>query len=424
MAVLINDTAALIVYTATAGQTVFSVPFEFFDAEDLVVERAGAVLTYAASPADASQYSVAGANVEGGGSITLGAPGATLADRILIYRNIPIDRQANYPETGPMAIRSLNQEQARQIAIMQQLRDRINEALRGSVGNLPLPVGVLEDGDILGVVGEEIVPLGGTTGQALVKVSDNDLDTTWSTITGYSDEQVRDVMGTALVAGSGITITPSDGADTITIATSGGGGSTNWWFDPPTAASLTLSNTGGTNLALTDDSDAGLLVDMVNMTGTNQTRHATRTLTSPSLDWDFKMRFALSMTSGTDHGFGIVVLGSTGDQISLTVRGNDAALIISRASSGAVNSVIATTGALSKSAPIKWVRAQRVGANISFLVSADGKLWKQFISGSVPASTLSGGPNRVGFTADCNSTSSGYVLSAAIENFDLTGPAV
>lgn len=40
----------------------------------------------------------------------------------------------------------------------------------------------------------------------------------------YTDEQVRDVMGTALVAGANVTITPNDGSDTITIAASGGGG--------------------------------------------------------------------------------------------------------------------------------------------------------------------------------------------------------
>jgi hypothetical protein len=46
----------------------------------------------------------------------------------------------------------------------------------------------------------------------------------WVAATGYTDEQVRDVIGTALVAGSNVTITPDDGADTITIAASGGSG--------------------------------------------------------------------------------------------------------------------------------------------------------------------------------------------------------
>ncbi|MFC5947084.1 hypothetical protein ACFQH9_02175 [Pseudonocardia lutea] len=44
----------------------------------------------------------------------------------------------------------------------------------------------------------------------------------------YTDEQVRDVMGTTLVAGSNVTITPDDAGDTITIsATPGGGGVTD-----------------------------------------------------------------------------------------------------------------------------------------------------------------------------------------------------
>ena len=42
---------------------------------------------------------------------------------------------------------------------------------------------------------------------------------------GYTDEQVRDVIAAALVAGTGITITPDDAANTITIAASGGASS-------------------------------------------------------------------------------------------------------------------------------------------------------------------------------------------------------
>lgn len=41
---------------------------------------------------------------------------------------------------------------------------------------------------------------------------------------GYTDEQARDAIGTALVAGSNVTITVNDAGDTITIAASGGGG--------------------------------------------------------------------------------------------------------------------------------------------------------------------------------------------------------
>lgn len=47
---------------------------------------------------------------------------------------------------------------------------------------------------------------------------------TSAAITGFA-EDVRDTIGTALVAGSNVTITVDDNADTITIAAAGGGGS-------------------------------------------------------------------------------------------------------------------------------------------------------------------------------------------------------
>lgn len=39
-------------------------------------------------------------------------------------------------------------------------------------------------------------------------------------MTQYTDEMARDALGTALTAGAGITLTPNDGADTITVASS------------------------------------------------------------------------------------------------------------------------------------------------------------------------------------------------------------
>ena len=50
-------------------------------------------------------------------------------------------------------------------------------------------------------------------------------DNTWAVPGGaYSDEQARDAIAAALVAGSNITITPDDAGDTITISATGTGG--------------------------------------------------------------------------------------------------------------------------------------------------------------------------------------------------------
>lgn len=58
----------------------------------------------------------------------------------------------------------------------------------------------------------------------------------------YSDEQARDTIATALVAGTNITITPNDGADTITIAASGTGGAQPEDADLTAIAALTPTN--------------------------------------------------------------------------------------------------------------------------------------------------------------------------------------
>ena len=121
MAITISDTEPRVQYTATAGQTSFTVPFEFFANADLKVFNGTTQLTFAASPADQTEYSVSGAGQTGGGSITLGAPGATLNDVITIYRDLAIERTTDFPTSGAFQINSLNTELDKIIAMAQQL---------------------------------------------------------------------------------------------------------------------------------------------------------------------------------------------------------------------------------------------------------------------------------------------------------------
>ena len=121
MAITISDTEPRVQYTATAGQTSFSVPFEFFTNADIKVFNGSTQLSYNASPSSASQYSVSGAGVSGGGSITLGGSGATLNDTITIYRDLAISRSTDFPTSGAFQISSLNDELDKIIAMCQQL---------------------------------------------------------------------------------------------------------------------------------------------------------------------------------------------------------------------------------------------------------------------------------------------------------------
>ena len=120
MAITISDTEPRVQYTATSGQTSFSVPFEFFTVNDIKVFNGSTELSYNASPSSASQYSVTGAGVSGGGSITLGG-GATVNDVITIYRDLAIARSTDFPTSGAFQIASLNDELDKIVAMCQQL---------------------------------------------------------------------------------------------------------------------------------------------------------------------------------------------------------------------------------------------------------------------------------------------------------------
>ena len=121
MAIIISDTEPRIQYTATAGQTSFTVPFAFFANADLQVFNGTSQLSFNASPSNATQYSVTGAGVSSGGSITLGSPGATVNDVITIVREVAIERTTDFPTSGAFQIDSLNTELDKIIAMAQQL---------------------------------------------------------------------------------------------------------------------------------------------------------------------------------------------------------------------------------------------------------------------------------------------------------------
>lgn len=67
----------------------------------------------------------------------------------------------------------------------------------------------------------------GGTGITVTPNDGADTITVASTITQYTDEMARDAIGAALVAGTNMTITVNDAGDTITLASSGSSGMTN-----------------------------------------------------------------------------------------------------------------------------------------------------------------------------------------------------
>lgn len=85
----------------------------------------------------------------------------------------------------------------------------------------------------------------GTTNKVMTATERAKLAGVAAGATAYTDEQVRDVMGVALVAGSNVSITPNDVADTITIAATVTGGSVTGMVAVDTIASLKAVNVTG-----------------------------------------------------------------------------------------------------------------------------------------------------------------------------------
>ena len=120
MSITISDTTPRVQYTAANTQTTFAVGFEFFTNADLKVFAGNTQLTYAATPSSASQYSVAGAGVSGGGSITLGGA-STNGVIYTIYRDMAVARSTDFPTSGAFQIGSLNTELDKVVAMIQQV---------------------------------------------------------------------------------------------------------------------------------------------------------------------------------------------------------------------------------------------------------------------------------------------------------------
>jgi len=123
MPILINDTSARVQYTATSGQTVFTVPFEFFSNADLKVYRSATLQTLT------TNYTVTGAGVTGGGTITL-VSAATAGEIITIARDVPVARTTDFPSSGPFNIEALNTDLDRLTAMIQQQETLDTRSLR------------------------------------------------------------------------------------------------------------------------------------------------------------------------------------------------------------------------------------------------------------------------------------------------------
>tara|TARA_B100001248_G_scaffold242025_1_gene209231 strand:+ start:14416 stop:16617 length:2202 start_codon:yes stop_codon:yes gene_type:complete len=139
MTISLSDNDPRISYSVSEGvtQTTFTVPFEFFDLDDLNVYVDGTQKT------KTTHYTLASGGSGSTGSITMSVTGATGGSTVVITRDIDHERTTDFQTSGPFNIASLNTELDRFTAIAADLQDGIDRSLRltdfDAAANLALP---------------------------------------------------------------------------------------------------------------------------------------------------------------------------------------------------------------------------------------------------------------------------------------------
>jgi hypothetical protein len=118
----VNSAEPRVEYTATAGQTVFAYTFPVYAASELeVYQNTDGVQPTAADLLTLdTDYSVSGANTDGGGSVTL-TVAASAGDRIVIRHVQTLERSSGFSAGGTLTAETLNLELNRLWSAIKQL---------------------------------------------------------------------------------------------------------------------------------------------------------------------------------------------------------------------------------------------------------------------------------------------------------------
>lgn len=155
--IIVNDTSPRVQYTATAAQVDFTVPFPFFTEASLLVYKTpngqtsndtDDLLTLNTDYTVTGEGNVAGVTLK----ITL-TTGATAGDIITILRDEPIERTTDFQDNGDLLAETLNDEQDKEVMIMQQLEAALSRSLKGPITDTAtiglLPTGASRAGKVL-----------------------------------------------------------------------------------------------------------------------------------------------------------------------------------------------------------------------------------------------------------------------------------
>ena len=163
--ITIGTTTTKVTYTATASQTDFSIPFEFFDEDDLDVYQNGTLKTIT------THYTITPVTTYTGGfqggTMVLGT-GATVSDVIVIELNMTPERTVDFATSGPFNIDTLNTWIDKIMVFFKQAFENIDRKVgRASTDtssySLDLPTGVTSTAKALTVDTSSGLALGPST---------------------------------------------------------------------------------------------------------------------------------------------------------------------------------------------------------------------------------------------------------------------
>ena len=148
-------------YTATGGQTDFTIGFEFFAVADVKVFKNATLMTYNADPSSTTTYKITGITntsdeayeFGNGGTVTFGS-GLTAGDVVVIIRDIVVERTADFNPSGAFDVTSLNTQLDTIISMIADTQTQTERSVKlrdhdAVSANIELPVKNTRAGKVL-----------------------------------------------------------------------------------------------------------------------------------------------------------------------------------------------------------------------------------------------------------------------------------
>ena len=338
MTISLSDNSPRVNYTVNQGatQATFTVPFEFFDDDDLNVYVDGTkktLTTHYTTSDDSGNTQSHTAGTTGFVQMTTGnsVTGISGGSSVVITRDIDLDRVTDFPTSGPFDVATLNTELDRFIAIAADIEDTASRAL------------LLQDFDTTSSL---VLPLVSTRADKLLAFD--------------SSGDLEAVTGRVKTVSTSVTEVSAGGSPSATATFTESTGALALAFGLVTGNTGATGSTGSTGAAGTDGNNAGLQMTFNNSTsdadpGAGKVAFNNGTLSSVTI---------LFIDDADDNGVDISGFIQSFDDISNSVaRGT---LLITKEGTASTFAFFKVTGAVTDASGYTKVPVTHVASNGTF----------------------------------------------------------